>query len=142
MAESQRIAALLSDLYNGKPWIDINILDTVKSLNAQQAARKIGNDWNSTWQIINHLIDWRSHLLENFHGGDRTSPTSDAAWQTTLEKLETSQHDWQKFLRHLDDNALNETMAGHKFTNYQYLHGIVQHDAYHLGQIAMLVKHI
>ncbi|MEO6489368.1 MAG: DinB family protein [Ferruginibacter sp.] len=151
MSEAKRILDLLDELYNGKPWIDVNIIDNLKPLKATTAAKKIGADWNSIWQIVNHLLGWRNHIMQNLDGGKLTSPshnyfhpvedTSEAAWQATLQSFAGSQQAWQAYLQELPDDELYKTMEGHKYNNYQYIQGILQHDAYHLGQIAMLAKH-
>jgi len=34
MKETKRIAKLFEDLYNGSPWIDVTIMDTLKNISA------------------------------------------------------------------------------------------------------------
>ncbi|HEY5370958.1 MAG TPA: hypothetical protein VIJ75_18390 [Hanamia sp.] len=47
MQETKRIKKLFGDLYNGRPWIDITIMDTLKYISAEQAAKKVTPERNS-----------------------------------------------------------------------------------------------
>jgi hypothetical protein len=40
----------------------------------------------------------------------------------------------------LDKNILDGNVAGKNYTNYFLLHGLIQHNVYHAGQIALLKK--
>src|SRR5688572_5677419 len=110
--ESLRITKLFSDLYNGSPWIDVNILDTLQNIDAAKAAKKTGN-YNTIWQIVHHMIEWRYAVLERLHGSGGPSPadnyfieikdTSSAAWEATLKRFEDSQSKWLDYLDDLDE---------------------------------------
>ena len=47
MKETERISKLFEDLYDGHPWIDVNILPNLKKLTAKQAAKRLYSDWNT-----------------------------------------------------------------------------------------------
>ena len=63
MKEMKRITKLLDDIYDGSPWIDVNLTATLKKLSAVQAAKKVAPQWNTIWEIVNHLINWRLNVL-------------------------------------------------------------------------------
>jgi uncharacterized damage-inducible protein DinB len=144
-----QLIKLFKDHFNGEPWLDINIIDTLKSINAQQAAFKNG-DTNSIWQIVQHMIQWRNANLQRVQGIITPAPdnnfvqaitdVSDAAWQATQQALEESQKAILKFLMSTDEQILNKVYDPNGFTNYAHLQGLQQHDAYHLGQIVLLKK--
>lgn len=150
MKEAQRIAKLFDDLYDGSPWIDVNIKSTLERLTFEQASKRILPGRNSIWEIANHLINWRLNVLQRVQGKTITSPgdnyfvpvtdTSDAAWNKTLEQLENSQAQWFDFLKTLREDDFTKVYAGNNMTYYEHIHGILQHDAYHLGQIVLLSK--
>lgn len=149
MTELQRIKKLLSDHFDGSPWLDVNIVDTLKGIPASKAVRKIGNH-NSIWQIVNHMIAWREGILKRVKGEFFPSPEnnfieeikdiSEEAWQATLKKLERSQRNLLSFLESADDSILEKIYVPNNLTYYEHLQGILQHDAYHLGQIVLLKK--
>lgn len=152
MKELNRISSLFADLYNGDPWIDVNIQDTLKSLTAGEAARKVFANSNSIWQIANHMIQWRLNILNRLSGEKSFSPTdnyfteitdsSEKAWKKILSDIETSQQQWISFLKNAADDSLDIAETGSSYSRYTFIHGILQHDAYHLGQIVMLAKQV
>ena len=150
MKETDRIQRLMNALYNGEPWIDVNILDTLSAIDPTNAAKQIAPERNSIWQTVNHLISWRQTVLQRLQGELATTPddnymrdvkdTSDAAWQQTLQQLEETQQQWNSFLNNTDDTGLDKKYPASPYDHYDIIHGIIQHDAYHLGQIVLLTK--
>ncbi|ULQ52674.1 DinB family protein [Flavihumibacter fluvii] len=150
MKETQRISKLLDQLYHGPSWIEVNILSVIQEITAKQAATKVLQNCNSIWEIINHLISWREEILQRVQGNIKESPadnyfrpimdSSETAWTTTLQKLEQSQRDWLELLASFDPDILEKSYPSGRFTYYELFHGIIQHDAYHLGQIVLLAK--
>ena len=65
---------------------------------------------------------------------------SDAAWKRTLEILVDSRARLRKAAEELRDDQLDEIPAGTSVSRYHLLHGVIQHDLYHAGQIAILKK--
>ena len=151
MKDTSRISKLLSDLYNGNPWIDVTVTDTLKKITAQQAAKK-NPDINSTWEIVNHLIEWRLLILQRVQKQRAPSPadnffhpvtdTSDKAWKDTLQRLEDSQQQWMQLLENFDEKEFDTLYSPNNLNYYEHILGILQHDAYHLGQIVLLAKQL
>ena len=151
MEETARISKLFADLYNGTPWLEVTLVGTLEAISAEKAAEKKVATRNSIWEITNHLIAWRRNVLERVKGNTITTPqdnyirpvndTSDHAWKTTLEELDHSQKEWTDFLKNFSDNSLENIHPVNGITHYEHIHGIIQHDAYHLGQIVLLAKH-
>jgi uncharacterized damage-inducible protein DinB len=150
MKEAKRIKKLFENLYDGSPWIDVTIMDTLKSISAQRAAKKIAPGRNSIWQIVNHIIAWRENVLLRVQGNKIVTPNnnyfieidnvSEAEWQKTLERLANSQDQWIRFLENFDESKFETIYPSNKMSYYEHIHGILQHDAYHLGQIVLLSK--
>ena len=152
MKETKRISKLFTDLYNGSPWIGVVIVPTLQKLTAKQAAKRIYKDWNTIWEITNHLISWRENVLRRVQGEVIRSPshnyvvpvkdTSEAVWHTTLKRLEDSQNAWLDFLKKFKTADFDKIYPNNNMNYYEHVHGILQHDAYHLGQIVILSKRV
>ena len=69
---------------------------------------------------------------------------TDAAWESTKQQLVDTHRELLDAIARVDESRLNEpviTNANTPFSSvYVTLHGGVQHDLYHAGQIAMLKK--
>jgi len=149
MSELVRLKKLLNDHFDGSPWLDVNIMDTLKDLTSSQAAKKIDH-LNTIWQIVNHVIAWRETNLQRLKSQLPPAPannffeeikdTSEKEWRTTLNKLERSQYNILFFISSSKDSMLEKIYTPNDFTYYEHLQGILQHDAYHLGQIILLKK--
>lgn len=138
-------------MYDGDPWLDVTLVGTLSGISAEKAARKPG-DANSIWEIVNHLMAWRGNVLQRISGKTMQTPadnyfttvtdTSESAWKKTLEALEASQQQWENFLKNFEDADLSGIYPPNGLTHYAHIHGIIQHDAYHLGQIVLIAKHL
>ncbi len=152
MKETDRIIKLFDDLYNGQPWLDVTFMDTLKNITPEQAAKKFKPGWNSIWEVLNHLMSWRLAILERIEGRDYPSPENNffspitdqsaSAWNKTLENFADSQKKWVDYLRSFSADRFDEVPDNRPYTRYELIHGILQHDAYHLGQIRILAKTI
>jgi uncharacterized damage-inducible protein DinB len=150
MKETDRIIKLFDDLYQGTPWLDVTFMDTLKNMTPEQAARKIKPNWNSAWEVVNHVISWRLAILERIEGREVKSPEhnffvpvtdqSQGAWNNTLARLQVSQDKWINYLRNFSEKEFDVVPDKKPYSKYELIHGILQHDAYHLGQIRVLTK--
>ncbi|MEO6168199.1 MAG: DinB family protein [Chitinophagales bacterium] len=152
MNQVDLLANELKKLFNGASWIDVNIIETLSPLSAEQAAAKPFESVNSIWEIVNHLVSWRKGVLKRVQGVHFPSPennffepvadTSSQAWKETLQQLNNSQQAWSKALEGMNATHLGLKWVPGNQTNYELISGILQHDAYHLGQIVLLKKFV
>ena len=150
MNETKRILSLFKKLYDGSPWIDINITSVLQNISAEQASKRVVKNCNTIWEITNHLIDWRLNVLQRVQGKIIKTPgnnyfepvtdTSEKNWADTLQRLSVVQKDWIEFLGKVDLGELEKVYTPNSMTYYENIDGIIQHDVYHLGQIVLLSK--
>lgn len=148
MKENQRLKKLFKDHFDGAPWIDVQIRTSLEGMDPKDAARHI-HGLNSVWQIVHHMTSWRETILQRIQGKHIPSPannyfievkdTSSKAWSNTLKKLLLSQG---KLMDHLSEEikGADEKPGNGSYTHYELLQGLLQHDAYHLGQIVLIRK--
>lgn len=149
MKNKKRFKKLLTDNFEGEAWLDISLLPTVANIPAAEAAKNIYS-LNSIWQIVFHITCWRETLLLRIK--DRKPPvpennffeaikvTSEEAWQDLLQRLEASQKALMELLEGKKDIDWDEQPSGGSFNNFELMQSILQHDAYHLGQIVLIKK--
>lgn len=150
MSESKRISNLYQSIYNGNPWLEVTLSHTLENVTAEQAYRKINPNLNTIWEIVNHLIQWRRNILERMQGETIITPDhnyfvpvidpSEAAWAQSLQTLAKTQEAWNTFFEDFNDEDLAKIYTNNNHTYYEHIHGIIQHDVYHLGQIVILKK--
>lgn len=150
MSETERIRSLFDKLYDGDPWLDISIVPTLSKLSAVQAAKRPLANCNTIWEIVNHMISWRLNVLRRVQGELMTTPqsnyvepisdASETAWKKSRDNFEAAQQQWLQLLTEFQESDLEKIYPPNQMTYYEHIQGILQHDAYHLGQIVLLSK--
>ena len=148
MKENQRLKKLLEDHFNGDPWIDVQILASLDNLKAGDAAKNI-HGLNSIWQILHHMTCWRETLLERIGGKKIPSAPgnyfieiediSANAWLAAIKRLKDSQNKLALYLSN-EIKDPDTKPAGSSYSIYELVQAILQHDAYHLGQVVLIRK--
>ena len=119
----------------------------IEGLTAEQAMWKpSGEETNTIWENVNHLIYYKERLAANLEGrewihnldGNDTfyltkQSNDDMEWKKVVERSEDAQHNLRQVL-----SAISERERA-KFTRGKLL-DIMLHDAYHTGQIIQLRK--
>ncbi|HLT32423.1 MAG TPA: DinB family protein [Aquaticitalea sp.] len=150
MKEQERLVSLFGKLYDGEPWIDVNLVSTLNTISANQAHQRPLPNCNTIWEITNHIIAWRQNVLQRVNGELIKTPsnnyitsvedTSEEAWKETLNKLAQSQDQWIRFLKQTKESDFELVYPNNHMTYYEHIQGVLQHDCYHLGQIVLLSK--
>ena len=141
----------------GDPWPGPPLREILKGITAAQAAAKPVTNAHSIWELVLHMAGWKNETRRRLSGapagepesGDWPRPGATTAehWKAALEGLETAHRDLVAAVKALPESQLFEATndprnrpLGPGVTYYVLLHGIVQHDVYHAGQIALLKK--
>ena len=105
---------------------------------------------HSVWEIVNHIAAW-NRIVERRLRDETVKVTaemdwpmvpiaSDVTWKRAMDNLRESRAALRKTTEGLTDAQLDELPPGLPDSRYILLHGLVQHDLYHAGQIAVLKK--
>jgi uncharacterized damage-inducible protein DinB len=151
MSEVERIVDQLRRAFEGNAWHGLALWEILTDVTSQQAVNKPLSGAHSIWEIVNHIIVWESVVLRRIKGEiigglspeqdwPPVSDSSESAWQKTLDSLERGNRQLRETISGLTDDRLKETVLGQTYSIYHMLHGVVQHDLYHAGQIAVLKK--
>ena len=151
MLEITRLADLLVEAFDGKPYYGPSLRDTLRTVRAEVAATQPDDGSHSIWELVAHLtaeLDYTRRMIEGVAGdwveGQTTWPpiteTSPTSWDQTIAGLERANQDLVSLVRGLDDAALLTETAPMRIPIYVALYGTLQHHAYHAGQIALLAR--
>ena len=156
-SEIARIVDELEREQAGDPWHGSPLRQILDGIDHQQAAHRPLPGAHTIWELVLHMISWKNEVRRRIAGapaavpleGDWPAPPSATAqaWRDTLAALEASHRSLvasvsslaeDKLFQPTNDPRDHESGAG--VDHYVLLHGIVQHDVYHAGQIALLKK--
>ena len=126
--------------------------EALAGVTAEQAhARPLRNAHN-IWELVHHIAVWenvgRRRLTGDRAAIEISSPEdwppaddhSDAAWEQAKVALDRGHQALVEAIVNVSESRLDEPTLEGLSTVYVTLHGVIQHDLYHAGQIAMLKK--
>jgi uncharacterized damage-inducible protein DinB len=157
MHEPDRLADQLERSWNGDAWHGPALAELTQGLSAAQAQRHHLSEAHSIWELVLHCTAWVREVTRRLGGTDPALPIegdwpavgdgTEAAWDSARCELEGSTLALARAVRGLDPAFLDRTVGegrdaplGTGTTYYVMLHGVVQHNLYHAGQIALLRK--
>ena len=152
MSEIARIQNQLKRTFEAGAWHGASVQETLSGITAEMASAKPIQDAHTIWEIVLHMITWiavpTQRIIEekNLQVGDEVdwpaaTESGDAAWKDTLAKLNAAYNRLQETLSRMKDSDLEHLLEGAEKTPiYVMLHGVIQHNLYHAGQINILKK--
>jgi uncharacterized damage-inducible protein DinB len=150
VGEVERIIDLLDRAGGGDAWHGPSVAAVLSTLTAAQAAMRPIAHGHTIWELALHIAVWDRVVARRLAGEhveptpaeDWPSPdaTTDDAWERTLVGLREARTTLRAAIRAFDPHRLDETVPGRNHSYYVMIHGVIQHDLYHAGQIALLRK--
>lgn len=149
----QHIIRLLKETYQGDPWHGRSIKALLSEVSPEIALKKPNAASHSIAELVYHMITWRDFAtsrlqaeegkdMKYFEDNDwrKLDLNSVQTWEQGLKLLEDSQQRLLTVLEQFQDSILPEKVEERKYNFKVLLYGVVQHDAYHAGQIAYVSK--
>jgi hypothetical protein len=151
--EMHRLADLLERNFDGPAWHGPSIREVLDELPAEQAGVRL-NGSHSPVEIVLHMNVWRQYVIRLIKGDHslaseqectfpRVNELDDYSWSNAIVNLDQSQAELLRLWKHFSDQELDHIVPGGRdYTWYVLFHGILQHDAYHLGQLQLMHRHL
>jgi len=146
------LANELKKAYSGDAWHGNNLSSIISSVRDYQVFKR-PVPGHTIAELVFHLTAWTdeviSRLMENVAGepeiGDWPIVTEDStvAWGTILRGFHLANEKLINFVLMMTKDQLEQgvnSTSGEKSTNYELIIGLIQHHAYHGGQISLLLK--
>jgi uncharacterized damage-inducible protein DinB len=157
VSEIARIIDQLERDHTGDAWHGSPVKAILNGVTAAQASARPMPAGHSIWELVLHMTGWKDEVRRRLtgapagdpEGGDWPEPgePSDARWREAVAQLDRAHAALVSAVRELPESRLHEPTndprdraLGAGVSHYVLLHGLVQHDAYHAGQIAILKK--
>jgi uncharacterized damage-inducible protein DinB len=157
MSETDNILDQLQREFDGDPWHGSSLKRILEGITAYEAAQRPLPGGHTMWEIILHMTGWKREVTRRLQGhpagepqaGDWPDPGdhSDSRWQGAKADLLRAHTELIAALKEIEPSRLHQPVKdarnpplGTGMTIYQTIYGVIQHDVYHSGQIAMLKK--
>jgi len=153
MREIDRILDQMDRAFSGDAWHGPSLMHAIDGIPAEEASKHPIRGAHSIWELVHHASSWNSIVLHRLQGeevkvtGERDWPpvweVSEAAWKRAVENLSESYARLREAVAKIPDELLDrvdQRTSGADTSRYMVLHGMIQHNSYHAGQIAILKK--
>lgn len=158
MTEGEKIVDQLERSFRGDPWFGSSLTVVLEGVSATTAASYPIPGAHSIWELVLHVTGWKREVLARLEGGLAGEPDAgdwpaqpsrptEALWREAMARMTEAHEALVAGVRRATPGHLHTTVRdersrplGTGLTQWQTLHGIVQHDVYHLGQISLLRK--
>lgn len=146
----ERIADLMNAGFHGSAWHGPSVLESVKKITPKEASFKTSSV-HTIAELIYHITSWKLFALKKLQGDEQYEISEEKNFgphdkvdefelETLLMELSLSHDELLAELSKKDDDFLTEIVPGTEYNYYTLIHGVIQHDLYHTGQIILLRK--
>jgi|SRR5690242_19788182 len=150
MKITHEVAAHIRDCFYGENWTGINIANTLKDVNWQQAQQRTTASQNTIASLLHHIYYWNGVMMQRIQGVNPSVPDTNGFdvgefkneddWNALKEKAHQSFEQLANAVENFPEEKLFETSPTGRSSYYKNFQGIVEHAHYHLGQIVILKK--
>jgi uncharacterized damage-inducible protein DinB len=150
MSETARIADQLRRAFEGEAWHGPAVLEILSDVDGATAAARPLDQAHSIWELVLHIAAWDEAVRRRMKGEALTlsleqnfphaHETSEDAWRKAVDELKNAHAELIRAVEAVPDSRLTEQVPGKDYDFYFMLHGAVQHELYHAGQIILLKK--
>jgi uncharacterized damage-inducible protein DinB len=152
VTEVERIVDQLQRAYEANAWHGPSVQELLAGITAEQAAERPLPGAHTIWELVHHIAVWENAGRRRLSGDlaqiDISSPEdwppaddrSEAAWEHSKASLHRGHQALVEAISQIPESRLEEPIMEGLSTVYVTLHGVIQHDLYHAGQIAILKK--
>jgi uncharacterized damage-inducible protein DinB len=153
MTEPFRLADQIRRAFEGNAWHGDSVLELLAGVTADMAAAHPIKNAHSIWELLLHIAAWDEVTIRRIGGVAVTltdeenfppvKDSSEAAWRQAIESTKKIHNELIRAVAAFPESRLGDQVPGktENYHNFYYLlAGIVQHELYHAGQIALLKK--
>jgi hypothetical protein len=157
MTPTESILHQIQLTHAGEPWYGSSRTVILEGVTAEQAAAHPIPGGHSIWQLVLHMISWTNEVCRRLEGATPGSPVegdwpkvgavSESAWKASQSALQQAHARLLTTARSVPASRWGEPVGdtqspplGTGVDVTGMLVGLAQHDAYHIGQIAV-TKH-
>jgi uncharacterized damage-inducible protein DinB len=151
MSRGQRVADAIERSVSGPMWHGSALADLIGDVSAADAAARPIPGAHTIWELVLHVTAWTEIARERLVGSAKGDPTPEEdwppvrdttaeAWRSAVQRLKDGHRTLAEDVARLDDSELIGRVPGKDHSVLVMAHGIIEHDAYHGGQIALLKR--
>lgn len=150
MPEKRRLLDLIDRAWRAKAWHGPALLEVLEGVTPAMAAKRVVKGAHTIWELVDHVAMWNEVVRLRLEGINPSLPPewnfpatprpTAAAWRAARRRLAASQARFRAAVAAFPEAKLGRRRPRLDTTWYLLIHGQVQHQLYHAGQIALLKR--
>ncbi|RYF97119.1 MAG: DinB family protein [Chitinophagaceae bacterium] len=150
--EMQSIIRHLNNTLDGEPWFGRPVFRLLGEIDSTIAYRKLTPSAHSPIELLYHMLTWADFTLKRIQK-DKINDL-EAFEKLDWREIDPKIHDWDEglgaliathqeisaLLQQKDDSFLEEKVDYREYDFRVLLNGLIEHNIYHAGQVALLKK--
>ena len=153
MTISEELKRELEKVLSGAAWYGTPVYDIIEQVSFEAAYEKPPGSFHNIAETVLHMISWTEEVIDRMNGMRAQTPSSgdwpdpgkpdEQKWQNYVNDLKLVNVNLlgviQSFPEDKWNDLINDDLEREPVTTYKELiHGLIQHQVYHAGQIAIL----
>jgi len=150
MSQMDMVVNELKRSFDGEAWHGPALMEIVDGIDARTAAARPLAQAHSIWELVLHIAAWEDVVTRRIHGEACTlndeqnfghvERVNDSSWEQAVKNLRDKHARLLETVSKLPESRLNDRVPGKDYNLLFMLLGVVQHAAYHGGQISLLKR--
>ena len=133
----------------GQPWYGDAVMTMLQKIHPAVVYINPKNS-HAAIEIVLHMNAWMQYAIDALEGKPVEESVGDIpmnwrgidpklhTWKAALQELEQKHKELIALLHHKDDSLLEQLVPGKTYNHRFLLNGLIEHNIYHLGQLAFL----
>jgi uncharacterized damage-inducible protein DinB len=145
MRPTERLLEHLNRAWGGEAWHGPALRDLLEGVTEEQARKHAIGGAHSIIELAAHIGTWMDAVAHRISKTDEVlttvedwSDTAKMSWPAVIEELEHAQSRLVDAVARMSTEQLEKRVPGKKHSIYDDIIGVIQHNVYHAGQIAVL----
>ena len=145
MRAVERILDQLNRAYGGEAWQGPALRELLEDVTEVEAKAHPTAGMHSILELVAHIRATMDLVSTRLAGNPKELTTEEdwadmttMSWAAALEELDHAESRVCDAVARLTPDDLDKIVVGRNYTTYVMLHGLVQHNLYHAGQIAII----
>ncbi|MFA7227488.1 MAG: DinB family protein [Melioribacteraceae bacterium] len=159
MTRSEKLSNEIYRSIFGDPWHGASAKEILAGISAEEAYQRAASSIHNIIELTLHLTAWTEETLSRFDGnfpsepkmGDWPAPgiISEVYWESVKQSLFEATDKLISAVNKLPEDHLDVMPGAERirelgtgFTLEELIYGLVQHNAYHMGQVSLIKKQL
>lgn len=147
MRTTERLLEELNRAFGGEAWYGPPLRNLLDGVTESQAREHPIDGAHSIFELVVHIRTWMDVVAHRIAATDEVlttvedwSDVSNASWKDAIEDLEHAESRLCDAVARINGDRWDQKVAGKKHTVHVEVTGVLQHNVYHTGQIALLKR--